>query len=270
MSEILNDFSPLTIAAAIELNNCQMFASFAHLPQAALYHEPEMMWVKTPIPHFTFNSVLRTHLPADIAEQRIKERLLDFQAQELPMSWFVGPTSRPVNLEEYLIAHELIHATDFTGMAVDLHRLEEEQPTPSGLVIEQVQDSAALKHWIQVFQKVFRWPDFAGDALFDLFNTLGFDAPWRHYLGRHNGTPVATASLLLDVGVAGIGFVSTLPQAQRQGVGTAITLAALRDARALGYRIGVLSATRQGENMYRRMGFAEYCHLGYYIWHGEL
>ena len=77
---------------------------------------------------------------------------------------------------------------------------------------------------------------------------------------------MATASLFLAAGVAGIYFVCTVPSARRQGIGAAITLAALTEAQALGYRIAVLSSSSMGYGIYRRLGFAEYCRIGIYTW----
>ncbi|HEX4207488.1 MAG TPA: GNAT family N-acetyltransferase, partial [Ktedonobacteraceae bacterium] len=58
--------------------------------------------------------------------------------------------------------------------------------------------------------------------------------------------------------VACIGPVVTLPQARRQGIGAAMTLVVLREARAQEYRISVLTASPMGINIYRRIGFQEY------------
>ena len=107
------------------------------------------------------------------------------------------------------------------------------------------------------------WPEvfaFGGERL---------DDPLRYFIGWSDGQAVATSSLILAAGVAGVYCVAALPEVRRKGIATAMTLAALRQARALGYRVAVLQATEMGAGVYRRIGFREYCTFGCYMRPGE-
>ena len=97
---------------------------------------------------------------------------------------------------------------------------------------------------------------------------LGTDLPWRHYLASPDGTPVATSSLFLGAGIAGIHSVATVPDARGQGIGTAVTLEPLREARRRGYRLGALFSSEMAVNLYLRIGFREYCKANLYLWMG--
>jgi ribosomal protein S18 acetylase RimI-like enzyme len=90
--------------------------------------------------------------------------------------------------------------------------------------------------------------------------------PWRHYLGLLNSAPVVTSAHFLGAGAAGIYFVSVHPHVRRLGIGAALTLAPLRAARELGYRVGVLGASALGEPVYRRLGFTTCCQISLYEW----
>ncbi len=95
------------------------------------------------------------------------------------------------------------------------------------------------------------------------------ESPWRSYVGRLDGEVVTTASLAPAVGIGGIYNVATLPKARRQGLGAAMTLTALREARELGCRIGILQSSAIGLGVYRRLGFERYSTYSVYVGTGQ-
>ena len=270
MSEILKDFSTPALVAAIEANYWEFWAFFGRSPQVELHDDPEVMWLVSGIPHPGFNGVFRTQLAPDDVDARIGETLAHFKARRLPMLWWTGPSTRPTNLGEHLEAHGLTHTAE-PGMAVDLLALNEDLPQPPGLEIEHVRDVETLKKFGYAADIGFGIPDFVGNAILDIEASLDFGhhLTRHHYVGLLEGEPVTTSTLFLAAGVAGIYTVATVPKARRQGIGSAITLAPLREARAMGYRIGVLRSSPMGLNMYRRLGFEEHCKANYYLWAGE-
>jgi ribosomal protein S18 acetylase RimI-like enzyme len=154
-------------------------------------------------------------------------------------------------------------------MAVDLLAFEEDSASPAGLTIPTVGDEGALAQWVSAAVIGFEMPETGEGPCFDLFAGVGFDLPLRNYLGLLGGEAVAASQLFLAADVAGIYCVATVPEARRQGIGTAMTLASLREARAMGYRIGILQSSEMGLGLYRGLGFEECCKLSYGIWMGE-
>jgi len=69
--------------------------------------------------------------------------------------------------------------------------------------------------------------------------------------------------------VAVIDEVSTIPAMRGQGIATAATLTALRDAQMMGYRTAVLVASEAGARVYLRLGFVPYGKRRVYIWQPE-
>ena len=82
-----------------------------------------------------------------------------------------------------------------------------------------------------------------------------------HFVAQQGGEPLGQATLHLAGCVAGIYDVGVVPKARRQGIGTAVTLAACLFAQKLDYRYAVLWASREG--VYKKMGFRQVCRISY-------
>jgi GNAT superfamily N-acetyltransferase len=139
-------------------------------------------------------------------------------------------------------------------------------PVPEGFVVERVRDEKGLAAWIEALGSGFGEGPVEAEWVGEVYRRLGDEGPWRPYLGRLGEEPVATATLFFGAGVAGVYFVCTVERARRRGIGAAVTLAALREAWDLGYRVGVLGSSEMGFPVYRRLGFDEYCRIGLYEW----
>jgi GNAT superfamily N-acetyltransferase len=155
-------------------------------------------------------------------------------------------------------------------MVVDLDKLQDSRPFANGLAVEKVTDPDLLTAWAETAWVATGFP--AGEAgLFSEIETqLGIDPSGmrRRYAGYWNGKLVGTSVMVLNVGVAGIYAVSTLPEARGHGLGTALTVAPLRDARQAGYRVATLQASEMGYPIYRKLGFQEVCQFKMYLWEG--
>lgn len=268
MTDILQDPFPDALVRAIEENVRGFFRLFRTWQHADIYDGPDMLCALTDIPFSVFNSVVDAQLEPQLADAAIEVSIALRQARKVPMLWITGLSSRPDDLGDRLVAHGFLHERDEPEMAVDLAEMNEDTPTPAGLTIAPVYDSGTFARWSWVSNAGFGVTALAEPAWFDLFSRVGLgpDVPVRHCLGRLDGVPVATCSLLPAGGVAGIFAVATLPQARRKGIGTAMTLTALRDGREDGYRVGVFGASAMGQSIYGGIGFREVCTMGSYVW----
>ena len=268
MSEVLLDLSIPALVTAIKGNLFEYYRYLGRSIQAEFYESPYLTWLLTGILHPFLNNIIRTQLAPDNVDDLIEETLTHFRSKNMTqLSWWAEQGSQPLDLAEHLLAHGLVYTEGGPGMAADLLALNEDITTPVDLTIERVIDSSTLQKWVDVCVLGF---DLFGSerASFDLFAGLDFDLPLRSYMGCLKGEPVATAQLFLGAGVAGIYCVSTVEEARRRGIGATIVLAALREARDLGYRAGILHSTTMGYSVYRRLGFQELCKMNHFYWSG--
>jgi ribosomal protein S18 acetylase RimI-like enzyme len=270
MGHVLEDLSSAALIKAIKAN---LFAWYEYLGQSPIADHrvgPPLTWVLTPIHHPFMSNVFRTDIPPADADQTITDALAYFSSKDVTdVSWWVEPDSQPADLAERLVARGLTYYEGIPGMAADLLALHEEERAPADLAIEAVTDHAGLSLWIETHQRSAQPPDDWAEVLATLFSDMGSELPIRRYVGRRGGEPVAVSELFLAAGVAGVYCVGTLPEARQQGIGAAMTLAALRDARALGYRIGILHSSAMGFHVYQRLGFQELCRMGKFEWQAK-
>lgn len=206
-----------------------------------------------------FNKILRARLNESTVDQRIDEAIGHFHSTGRPFAWWIGPCSRPLDLEQRLKNHGL-HAMEFErGMTMDLSELNDRIQMPAGLEVRRVATSEALTDFSVVV---------AGDppdqAIASFFHrasaiVLNPDCPMQFFVGYMDGIPAASAELFLGGGLAGIHMVSTREQFQRRGIGLAMTWAAAHEGRKRGAAMAALQASEQGRGVYARLGFADCC-----------
>jgi ribosomal protein S18 acetylase RimI-like enzyme len=254
----------------IEENLVEALAAWGRLPKAQARHEPDRLEYVTRAPYPLFNGVARARLPAEDLDRRIEDVLAPFRRRRLPMMWWVGPHSEPADLGPRLEAHGLIHAGGDVGMAMPLAALPGEAPRPEGFAIQAVEGREGLARWVETMAAGYGLRRTTRAAVRRLWLSGGLaDGAHRHYLGLLEGRPVATAQSFVGAGVVGVYWVSTLPEARRRGIGTAMTHRALEEARGMGLDIGVLHATPMGVSLYERLGFRECCRIDHYVWPGQ-
>ena len=268
LDTILTDTSAPALTAAFEKNLFSMFDLFKQWPQAELHDTPELMRSITNIPYPLFNSVVRTKIPSSTIEDVIDSTLAEYKSRNVPMMWWTGPSTQPSDLG-IILSERGFHKSVNPGMAGDLASFPESYALPKDLQLKRVENEAELDIFCRVVSEVFGLPDFVADAFLDLFLNLGFDSPFLNYIGSIDNEVVATSSVLLGGGVAGIYNVATLESARRKGIGAAMTAIPLLEARSVGYQVCTLESSESGFNVYRKLGFQEYCKISHYVWTGD-
>ena len=267
MSDILRDLSQASMAHANEANQYASTPFLYNLPGAEVYKGDDVSWCITDIPASPCNVVFNARLKPDYVDSVIKSVIEKARTKYVPIRWYVGRNTEPADLGESLVSHGFITDGPAPMMAVDLQTLKEDTRTLSGLNVIEVKDTDNLKIWTNVASRGFGGTPQSEIAHFRWFSAvLELGLPMRFYLAVHNGVPVATSQLLLAEGVAGIDRVATVPEARNQGIGYAITLHPLLEAREMGYQAGTIQANEAGARVYHRMGFWKCGEITTYHW----
>lgn len=266
MSGVVPAVDPSTIAGLIEANINDYLLSYARLPGAVVHDDAESNWVEAQLSGATFNSIVRARFQPGQIDRQIEAVLNHFRERALPVVWHVGPASEPPMLGDALLRHGLTFLEEEPGMALEIAHLNSVNAAPPELTIEPVRDEAGLRDWIDTW--LFPVPAAERAAQFEArrMHWLEPERAMHCFLGTWNGSPVATSMLYLGNGVAAVHHVVTRPEFRRRGIGSALTVRVLHEARIRGYHVGVLTASPEGIGSYRRIGFRPYCVIRRYEW----
>ncbi len=212
------------------------------------------------LPGPVFNGVVSVNMTCEDVRATADNLQAKLNQKGGPAMWWVGPQTTPENIDALLAQHGLQPAGEAPNMVLDLAEMRSAPSQIENFRIEKVNkvnNAAGQALWARTTAKGFGVPDFIGAevaAMEATYNDLHYKAA-HHYIGYLDDVPVAASAMILDSGVAGIYAVATVPEARRKGIGAAMTMLPLYEAKELGYRVGVLQASAMGFPVYKRIGF---------------
>ncbi|HKY55338.1 MAG TPA: GNAT family N-acetyltransferase [Anaerolineales bacterium] len=269
MRDILADLSDTKLVKTVIKANWENYHyCLGRSPSVELSVGRYLTWFVTNMPDHFMNLVVCTELPSEGIDNLIKDALTHFRILNIKkLSWLIQEQVPPNEIKKQLEAHGLTFRESFaTEMAADLRNLSEKPAVPDGLQITAVENEEMLRQWIHVASIGFGIPHDVENIWYEFFAEAACERPFRTYLAFLNNQPVGTSQLFTSAGVAGIYNVTCLPEARGQGIGAAITLAPLFEAREMGYRVGILQASSMGYRVYKRLGFQDFGKLSVYLW----
>ena len=274
MPTILRNATPAQLNASVEDNLFALFRMMVDELGGELvsdqYGSRHFSYPNSPF----FRGVWATQLDERNADAAIDDAITWFRGHDdASFFWWNVRSSVPPDMGERLLAHGFTpyggntqeylatRNLDVLGapcMVANLHQMDEAALThvPTDFTIDIVQTERDLDDFQQVFMASYNVPKPVTQAWADAAMDIGLEnAPWTIYIGRLAGEPCAMNVLFKGGGVAGLYAVGTSPAMRGRGLGAAITLKPLLDARAQGYDYGVLFASKMGLPVYERLGF---------------
>lgn len=263
------DPAPTPRMAAMEANLLGHVAFVQQrVPGMTVTDHGDLVVVDSGLASDTFNKVLNLRLSTENADQRIEQTLTEVQRTGRPFTWWIGPGSRPLDLEERLRAHGFREEERELGMAIDLDKIPAAVPSPPDTVIQRVTTPAQLNDFAGVLADLSEPPDENVRRFFELGADvlLVNDCPMRLFVAYVDGVPAAVSELFAGADVAGVHMVATATAYRRRGLGMALTWKVLEEGRRLGLSTGTLQASAEGQPVYEKLGFepcgsfSEYVH----------
>lgn len=267
MTEILRDATKAQLVDATERQWYNTLKLFGACKNVVFESKEHYNLLETGLPFSLMNSISDIHLPMNKVDESIEESVRYFSSKNLPMHWFIGPSTNPNNLGETLIKHGLKKGdTPMPGMYLNLSDMKENYKQPNNLEIVKVDDEETLETWSRTMVVGYGFGEEHVEAMTEIYLSFADVEDLNMYVGYLDDKPACTSLVAYNEGVAGIYCVATMPWARRRGLGTLLTLQPLLDARDMGYQYGVLHASAMGEPVYEKMGFETICDFWFYRW----
>ncbi|HKD11030.1 MAG TPA: GNAT family N-acetyltransferase [Thermoanaerobaculia bacterium] len=231
------------------------------LPGATVHADEGLTLADSGLPCDAFNVVCRARLTVEAAVERARKTVAYFASAGRAFSWWVGPADTPADLPELLRRAGLSEAGSERLLALDLEvdldlQSSGKPPAIPDFEIRPVASRADLRNYALVTASAAgRDPNIARFYELAAASLLRSDSPRRLFAGYVGGVPVATAEWTAARGAAGLYNVATEPAHRRKGIGSALTIHALRAARAEGETLAILQAAPAAERLYARLGF---------------
>lgn len=251
--------------AAVEQNVVEWTRLKGLIQGVELHDDGDAVWTSSTLPG-RGGAVAGARFTEETASRRIEEILARYRRHLEPTLWWVGPVSAPADLGARLRDAGLVCQNHLPGMVADLQAIRTEFRRPPGLAIAPVEDFSIFRE---------HGHPFFGPANTERRRNLIEGVSWMvhqeprrawHFVASLDGVPVGCATVFLGAGVAGLYHVGTVQKARGKGIGKAVTLAALEHARDLGVRTSILHASKDGELIYRQIGFKEVCKVSHWYY----
>lgn len=227
---------------------------------ATVVHHDRIRWFATGVGYEGLNGVF---IGPGTPAVPVEDALRTFHQLRVPALWHVvanGDGSAPTGPEP-ITRHPGVSWYEAEPLlATRIGRYE--LPRPDGLAILPAYGAAGIGAWVRMWSGAERGPVFDGTVR----ARLAAGPAFTHLLAVLDGETVGCAAAFVGDGGGEVQHVVTLPSVRRRGIGTALTVAALRTIAARGADTAVLTSSAAGLRIYHRLGFRRVGWVRRYLW----
>jgi hypothetical protein len=186
-----------------------------------------------------FNRVIGMGVARPAVESDVDDVVAFYDGAERAVSAAqLAPHAGPPDVFGWFEARGFKRSRTWVKMWHDLASLPD---APTDLRIERIGPDRAADFGRLGVVEAYDFPEIVGPAMGAVVGRPG----WTHYMGFDGDTPVSTAAMRIDDGVAWFGFGATSPSHRGRGGQSALFAQRLRDARDAGCRFAIVETGKE-------------------------
>jgi GNAT superfamily N-acetyltransferase len=242
----------MDISTLLDLNILEKFACLPSLTGMEVFFGNEITIINSGISSDMFNIVCRIKI-----KDGMSSALEKFRRLKIPFALWLGFNEDYPDCKTDLEEVGFVCDEHESAMFIEIEKLSRHKKCKE-LRISLVNDEQKLRHFIDIYGELISHDS---DSINEFYSKaaehiLDPQSSLKLFVGYFKNQPAATSALFTDKNTAGVWDVVTLLKFRRKGIGTDMTAHALLYAfDNFGHRIGVLTASEEGEPVYRKIGF---------------
>lgn len=207
------------------------------------------------------NVVIDTRPRRENSLDLIKSATQFFDKHNVLWSWFIAPASHEHDLTQ--LGFSLLE--ELPEMYFDLSN-PLQNVNNNLITIREADENDDLKEWIIPVNEGFQAPE--GEDHFRKLNAAIINSgsgKLRQFIAYYENNIAAAGTLFLSKNAVMLHNLATRNAYTKRGVGTALTLHMMKEAKNLGFKHCFLDSSEGGFNLYKRVGFQVYSTTLIYI-----
>jgi hypothetical protein len=214
-------------------------------------HFPGLDAFVTGVDSSSLNVVLDTQGDSTCSAQTVATIKNFFNTHQVPWGWFVTPSSETSEVEKYGLNLTYKMPGMYFDLSGDVH-------TVPDVEVKEAYDD--LSEWIKPLREGFPSNDNC-----EVYRKLNADllqkgeSKLRHFSLYRENEAISSGTLFLSDHAVMLHNLATKNKFRKCGIGSALTLYMMSEAKKAGYKHCFLDSSDEGFNLYSRLGFKVYC-----------